>query len=369
MRTSTLLVAARRVAPYLLCAIGLLVLVAGAVAFIGSPGYGYDYSAYDAAARRIASGQPLYLPGTAEAYNAGRYAGLYLYAPPAAVLLVPLTLLSPEGATLAWFLGRIVVLVLACLTLPVRREVRAAVLGVAGLSMPVLFDLNLGNLSIVVFALSVVAWRSRGRWPASVAVGALLLVRYTSVTVLLSWVLRRRLRDVGVAVAATLVISAATVPIVGLGTWAEYVTVLRSLGNITTGEHNVALGTIAASLGLPTAISTLANLSGVILGLGAVALSALRSDEDVGDVVALTAPLIVAPFFHPHYLVILLLPAALLAARGRWWGLALPLLAWLPDPFLPLVAVAGVAAPLFAGKQGRTAPQRGTGCARPDRQG
>jgi len=74
MRTSTLLVAARRVAPYLLCAIGLLVLVAGAVAFIGSPGYGYDYSAYDAAARRIASGQPLYLPGTAEAYNAGRYA-------------------------------------------------------------------------------------------------------------------------------------------------------------------------------------------------------------------------------------------------------------------------------------------------------
>jgi hypothetical protein len=72
-------------------------------------------------------------------------------------------------------------------------------------------------------------------------------------------------------------------------------------------------------------------------------------------VVALTAPLIVAPFFHPHYLVILLLPAALLAARGRWWGLALPLLAWLPDPFLPLVALVGVAAPLFAGKQAAAA--------------
>ena len=184
----------------------------------------------------------------------------------------------------------------------------------------------------------------RGGW-------RVLLVRYPSVTVLLSWVLRRRLRDVGVAVAATLVIAAATMPIVGLGTWAEYITVLRSLGNITTGEHNVALGTIAASLGFPTAVSTLANLSGVILGLGAVALSALRSDEDVGDVVALTAPLIVAPFFHPHYLVILLLPAALLAARGRWWGLALPLLAWLPDSFLPLVAMAGVVAPLFAGKR------------------
>jgi hypothetical protein len=100
MRTSTLLVAAHSVAPYLLCAIGLLVLVAGAVALIGSPGHGYDYSAYDAAARRIASSQPLYLPDIAEAYNAGRYEDLYLYAPAAAVLLVPLTLLSPEAATL-----------------------------------------------------------------------------------------------------------------------------------------------------------------------------------------------------------------------------------------------------------------------------
>jgi Glycosyltransferase family 87 len=331
MRTPTLLVAARTVAPYVLCAVGLIVLVAAAVAFIGSPGYGYDYQAYDAAARRIASGQPLYLPGTAEAYNAGRYAGLYLYAPPAAVLMVPLTLLSPGGATLAWLLGRIAVLVLACLALPVRREVRAAVLGVAGLSMPVLFDLNLGNLSVVVFALSV-------------------LVRYPSVTVLLSWVLRWRLRDVGLALATVLAVSAASVAIVGAGTWAEYLTIVRSLGNLTSGEHNVTVGTIAAALALPSAVGTLATVSGVLLGLGAVALSALRSDDDVADVVALTSPLIVAPFFHPHYLVILLLPAAFLAGRGRWWGLLLPLLAWLPDTALPLVALAGVTAPLLAGK-------------------
>jgi hypothetical protein len=47
---------------------------------------------------------------------------------------------------------------------------------------------------------------------------------------------------------------------------------------------------------------------------------------------------VVSPFIHPHYLVLLLLPAALLAERGHWWGLLLPLAGWLPDPVLPFVA-------------------------------
>jgi hypothetical protein len=46
-----------------------------------------------------------------------------------------------------------------------------------------------------------------------------------------------------------------------------------------------------------------------------------------------------------HYLSMLLLPAALLAQRGRWWGLGLPLLGWLPPEALPLLAVAGTLAP------------------------
>jgi Glycosyltransferase family 87 len=347
MPISSLVSALRRIAPYILCAVGVIALAAGAIAFNGSSGYGYDYAAYDGAARRIASGLPLYLPGTAEAYNAGLYNGLYLYAPPAAVLMLPVTLLTTAGATLAWFAARICVLVAACWGLPVRLEVRAAILGVAGLSLPVLFDLNLGNLSIVVFALAVVAWRYRGRWPSRVAVALLLLVRYPSFTVIISWLLRRRFRDVAFAVACAVGISAATVAIVGLSTWVDYVMILRSLGNISQGEHNVAVGTLAASLGVPAVIGTVANISGYAVGLAAIGWSALREDEDVADVVGLTAPLLVAPFFHPHYLVILLLPAALLAERRHWWGLVLPLLAWLPDPVLPLVAAAAIGGPLI----------------------
>ena len=49
----------------------------------------------------------------------------------------------------------------------------------------------------------------------------------------------------------------------------------------------------------------------------------------------------------------LVLPAAFLAARGQSWGLALPLLSWLPGPALPFVALAGVWLPFTArGREG-----------------
>ncbi len=69
--------------------------------------------------------------------------------------------------------------------------------------------------------------------------------------------------------------------------------------------------------------------------------------------VALTAPLLVAPFFHPHYLVALLIPAAFLANRGRPWAVVLPLLGWLPGPVLPLVAAVAMVLPLAARTKAR----------------
>ena len=57
----------------------------------------------------------------------------------------------------------------------------------------------------------------------------------------------------------------------------------------------------------------------------------------------------------PRYLVLLVLPGALLAARGRSWGLALPLLVCLPGPILPPVALAGCWAPVDQGVRARLA--------------
>src|SRR5215218_7327531 len=79
-----------RLAPWLLGGFGLVMLLLVGRSFAGSLGFAYDFDAYYSAARRLLSGQPLYPPGLAEAYNSGLYANLYLYPPPLAVFLTPL---------------------------------------------------------------------------------------------------------------------------------------------------------------------------------------------------------------------------------------------------------------------------------------
>jgi hypothetical protein len=356
--TSPTMAALRRALPFMLGAAGLAAIAVAIPIFIGSPGFGYDYTAYDAAARRLASGAPLYPPGTAESYNAGSYAGLYLYAPPLAVALLPAAAVPAETATMIWFIARIGVLAIGCGLLPVRAEVRAATFGVAALSFPVLIDLNLGNLSIVLFALSAVMWRWLDRPLGSIALALILSVRYAFVTVLIWWLARGRLRPVAWTIGAGLVIAALTLPIVGIAGYVDYVTILRGLDDISTGPHNLALGTTVNALGGGPALITLANLAGWLMAFAAIAYAARRRDREVGLAVALSASLLFAPFFHDHYLVELLIPAALLAQRGRWWGLALPLLGWLPDTLLPAVALAGIVAPFLAGEPGGSSPAR-----------
>jgi glycosyl transferase family 87 len=337
-----------RFVPYLIGAFGLAVLGLAAVGFTGSSGFAYDFAAYDLAARRLAQGDPLYPPGVAEAYNAGAYANLYLYAPPLAVALIPMSVLPPSTAAAVWLIVRMGLLAVGCAIMPIRRELRIATFGIAGLSFPVLYDLNLGNLSIIVFALSVVIWRERDRRLASVALAATLTVRYGFAIVLVGWLVRRRLRTILATIAAGIVIGLATLPIVGVGGWLDYMTNLGSLRDISTGPHNLTLGSTGLAFGVPPELRPLLVLGGIGLALAVTVFAGLRRDAETAVVVSLAAAVLFAPFFHPHYLVGLLIPAAFLAGRGYWWGLILPLLGWLPGEFLPLVATAGMALPLVA---------------------
>lgn len=336
-----------RLLPWLLAGLGVAVLVTSVFLFLRSTGFGYDYAAYDAAARRLAAGAPLYPPGTAEAYNSGAYGGLYLYAPPLAVALTPVASIPVDAATLAWLVGRILLLGLGCSILPVRRDVRLVMLFVASVSFPVLYDLNLGNLSVVLFALSAAIWRWNETPWAGAALAAALTVRQPFGLVGIAWVLTRRLRPIAGAAAAGIVIVLATLPMVGIAGWTDYVTILRGLGDVSSGPHNFSLGSMATALGLESPWTTVATLVGIAGSVIAVAAAARRRDPELAVVVALAGTLLFAPFFHPHYLVALLIPAAFVANRGRWWGYALPLLGWLPGETLGLVAVAGILAPFF----------------------
>ncbi|HEX8025827.1 MAG TPA: glycosyltransferase 87 family protein, partial [Candidatus Limnocylindrales bacterium] len=241
------------IAPYALGAVGIALLVFAASTFPSTSGFGYDYAAYDGAARRVAMGEPLYLPGSVEAYNSGHYAGLYLYPPPAAVAFLPFVALPPAAAPVAWLWLRVLLLVAAISILPIGRLARGATLAIAGVTFAVLYDLNIGNLSVVLFVVSAVAWRWRERWPGALSTAFATALRPSFAIVLGGWLVRgwreRRERSrggpragarrdgprpawrqlgltIGFGAALALVASA----IVGFGAWGDYLTTVRGIG-------------------------------------------------------------------------------------------------------------------------------------------
>lgn len=335
-----------RLAPALLGAFGLVMLLLVGRSFAGSSGYGYDFNAYYAAAHRLVVGQPLYPPGVAEAYNSGSYANLYLYPPPLAVLLTPFALLAQEVATNLWLWLRIALLVIGIALLPVSRLARAGTLAVAAISFPTWYDLNLGNISVILVALSALIWRFRDRPIGAVALALAGAIRYPFGAVLLGWAVARRWRSVAWTIAAGVVIGLATLPVVGIQGWLDYLAAITSLGNVSAGEHNLSFATTATALGLPGPQGLWVAL-GIALGLAATVWAAVRRDRQTATVVALTATILTFPFFHPHYLAQLVIPAAFLAGRGQWWGLALPLAGWLPGESMPVWAALGAFLPLL----------------------
>ena len=102
---------------------------------------------------------------------------------------------------------------------------------------------------------------------------------------------------------------------------------------------------------------------GAAFALVASIVAARRRDDAVALAVTAVATMLVSPFLHPHYLALLLVPAALLADRGRPWGLLLPLAGWLPDPLLPVVAIVAIVSLLTLPPSGATATDPGSNAA------
>jgi hypothetical protein len=339
---------------------GAVVLAVAMVTWLGSAAAGsaYDFHAYyDAALRLVATGTPYQAETLSGPFSPGPY-GLYLYAPPLAVLFVPLTWLGEQPAMLVWLLARIGLLVATCALLPMSRPLRLAAFGVAALSVPFLLDLNLGNVSLIVTFLAVVTWRWLDRPLGSIALAIALTLRPTMGIVLGWWLLRARWRPILWTVIAAAVIFIATLPFVEIGGWTDYVTVIRNLSGVTGVPKNVDLGSSVLLLGGPAWLATAALFAGYALAIGALLVS-LRRDRELSYVVAAMSSLLLAPLMWDHYLTILLLPAAFLASRGRTWGLALPLAAWIPllagAWLYPALAIAGLLLPFVAPDRGERA--------------
>jgi hypothetical protein len=331
--------------------IGCMSLAAIPLWALSSAGWGYDFHAYFEAAQRLLNTGSPYQPQTLGGRFSPGPGGLYLYSPVPALLVVPLTLLSSVGATAAWFVMRLTLLVATCALLPVSRSTRLAVLGVAALSFPVLYDLNLGNVSVIVTFLAVVGWRWLDRPLGSVAIAMSVAFRPTLALIGGWWLVRRQWKPFLWLSLAAVALVASSLPFVGVQGWTDYVRLLSNVKAISGVDSGSDLASAALSVGLSQQFGVLALMCGYALTVGAILLS-LRRASDVSYVVAITGTLLVSPRLESHYLALLILPAALLADRGWRWAVLLPLLGWLPAPALPLAAITGLVLPLLTHDRG-----------------
>ncbi len=352
-----------------LALLGLAVLGLAVTMWVGrSPGWAYDFHAYyDAALRLISTGSPYQAETLSGPFRPGPY-GLYLYSPPLAMLFVPLTWIGENAAVTTWLVLRIGLLGLTCALMPVSRAIRLAAFGVAALSVPFLFDLNLGNVSLIVTFFAVVAWRWLDKPIGAVAVAASIALRPTMGLVVGWWLVRGKWRPVAWTALAVALIFVATLPFISLRLWFDYLAVLRNVSDVTGVFRNFDLGSSVLLLGGPPWAASAALYAGYAIA-GAAMLFSLRRDRELSYVVTVMATLLVAPLLWDHYLTMLLLPAAFLASRGRTWALLLPLLCWAPqllamvfpstrgvgEVMLPLVALAGLLLPFVAPARGEPA--------------
>ncbi len=330
-----------------LAAIGGLWLLLGPIVFSEGAAWGYDYRSYVNAAERLTETGTLYPAWALEAeYRTGSIDNYY-YTPPPGIAVGSFDQLFGDLAVPAWYLLHVAGLAAACALVPAPMWVKLATFGVVALSFGAVRDMVLGNVSVLLLVPLASAWRWLDQPAGAVAQAIAMAVRPPLGVIMVWQLLRRRWRAVAWTLGTGLVLIALSLPFVGISGYFDYLTVLGNLSGLTGEKSNLDLSSWALAVSADESVAGLALYGSYALGIAAIGLS-LRRDREVGFVVTTTASLLLMPLLWDHYLAMLMLPAALLAARGRPWGLALPLLSWLPGPALPFVVIAGVWLPFLA---------------------
>jgi hypothetical protein len=320
-----------------IAAVASLVIVVGLVLLSAGSTLGYDYHAYANAADRLIHGQPLYDPSV---NVAGGFA-IYLYPPPFVILALPFALLPASIAPVAWIAAMLAAFLVGAALLPVRREVRWAIVLLGGLTWPLAYSLKLGQVGPLLFLLFAAGWRwldQPGRLGAAIALGTIVKVQPA---ILLAWAaLTGRWRAVGVAFAVGLLAALGATLLTGLATWGDYLELLRRVSAPVTTAHNFTPGAIAFQLGASEGVASAIQLTTTVAILMVTVWAALRAPAEVGYLTAATASQLLSPLLWDHYAMLLLLPVAWLLERRQWWAAVIPLATATPIVLLGIVPVA-----------------------------
>jgi hypothetical protein len=350
-------------------AIAVTVLtIAGALAASSAAGtLGFDYLAYDAAARRLLAGERLY----DMSFAASGDFGLFYYPPPFILAVLPFALLPSTAATWAWIAMLVGAFVVGVALLPVPARVRWLVILAAGVQWPFLYAIKLGQVGPLLFLAFAAGWRWLAQPVAigsAAAIGAAIKVQPV---LLVAWAaLVGRWRAVAVAIVAGIGLAVVATVLAGLGAWFDFLELVRRVSDPITTPKNFTPGAIAYQLGVDRSAAGLVQVAATLAVAVVVIVAARRASPDASFLVAVTASQLVSPILWEHYLVLTLLPMAWLLGRGHWWALAGPVLtSWLLDTppigYLAVLVAFFVAPWLLGGRTSRSSVMPATAPATP----
>jgi hypothetical protein len=240
----------------------------------------------------------------------------YLYSPFAAVLTVPLLALPSAVAAIVWLAGR-----LAVIAWLVRREtggLRAADAALVGLAVvafvPTLYDLLVGNVSVLVVGAVAMVWWRRDTPVAGIAVGLVVAaVPKPQLVPILIWMLMYRQRALAGAVATVVVATLVTIALVGVGPYLAWFDILRAPDYLHAPMvHSLTPDVVLPGLEWPVRLAAVAGF-----------LVSLRRGETNGFIGALAAGLVLAPYTLAYAAMALLLAVRSVALAAPIVALAL----------------------------------------------
>lgn len=304
-------------------------------------GFDFRFQYYDGATA-IVNGDPLYTYPDDPALEVGK---AYVYPPPLAAAMTPLTVLSRDLATMVAIVGALGA-VLASLALVGVRDMRCFATVI--LTAPVWNVLESANVTAALTLALALAWRFRATvWPLATVIGIAVAMKMF-LWPMAVWALATRrygvvARTAFVAV-ATLVVTWAAAGFQGLTTYFDLV---ARLAEIHASQSYSIVGMMAA-LGVGSVVAHIVMLAvgGALLGLCVVL--GRRGDDRRAFTIAVAGTLCLTPILWQHYLCLLIVPLGI--ARPRFSPLwLLPAVLWIAprvghgdgvEPFLPALVAA-----------------------------
>jgi alpha-1,2-mannosyltransferase len=288
----------------------------------------------------------------------------YVYPPQLVLLLVPFTFLPVPVVSFLVALGMLALVFVTLRVLEIR-DLRCY--AAAAVWVPTISGVLLGNVSIpLAFALAVV-WRYRDAvLPPAVSLGLAVSAKLLLWPMFVWAAATRRLRMIAYAVPIGLAVTVVAWAAIGFDGLTGYPDLLQRLSELQS-ERSYSIVGMVSTLGLPDAVGRVATLLVGGTLLGACVVLARRRDEERSFTCAVAATLALSPIVWLHYLVLLLVPLAILRPRFSLIWL-LPVVLWVsPRPgyaegyetFMPALVAVILVAVLLA----RPRPRQGVAAA------